>query len=233
MRIVHLVETLEVGGLERFVVDLSCEQKRVGYKPLVYCQFRAGALGEELQDAGIPVRELNKAAGFSPRLLVRLAANLRADSPDVVHTHNPGVHPYGVAAAHLAGVGTVVNTRHGVMTSTGIIKSERYFRAMMSFTKRVVFVSEDSRRILVEQRKLPSNKATVIRNGISLARFEQPASPGSARPKIRFGSHRKDGSREGAACLDRCLCGRCQTVAGCILAYCWRRTATRRAAISS
>ena len=188
MRIVHLVETLEVGGLERFVVDLAREQKRAGHAPYAYCMFRAGALGEDLRQAGIPVHELNKAPGFSPRILLRLAAQLRRDSPAVLHTHNPGVHPYGALAARLAGVRAVINTRHGVMTSMCVTQSERVFRAVIPLTSKVVFVSDDSRRVLVEERGLPARKAVVIRNGISLAPFEQPAAPGSSRPHIRFGS---------------------------------------------
>lgn len=188
MRIVHLVETLDVGGLERFVVDLAREQKCAGHTVYVYCMFRGGALGEQLRHAGIAIRELHKTPGFSPRFLIQLVSNLRADSPCVVHTHNPGVHPYGALAARLAMVPAIVNTRHGVMTSMCLTKSERIFRAMMPLTSRVVFVSDDSRRVLVEERGLPARKAQVIRNGISLAPFGRPAAPGQARPRIRFGS---------------------------------------------
>jgi glycosyltransferase involved in cell wall biosynthesis len=189
MRIAQLVETLETGGLERVAVDLALSQKSAGHEPILYCLFAAGALEGEAKSAGVPVFEFHKKPGFSVETLFRLARQLRRDAPDVLHTHNPGVHHYGALAAWIARVPVVVNTRHGPATSFGHVYQERYFRAMMPLTDRVVFVCEDSRRYLVGQRGLSSRKSSVIANGIKLDPFlERPAAPGSASPRIRFGS---------------------------------------------
>lgn len=189
MRIVQLVETLQTGGLERIAVDLALSQKNAGHTPILYCMFAAGALSEEATKAGIPVFEFHKKPGFSVRMLLMLARQLRRDAPDVLQTHNPGVHHYGALAALIARVPVVVNTRHGRSTSFGRVLPERYFRAVMPLTDRVVFVCEDSRRYLVEQRGLPAGKSSVIVNGIELEPFlKRPASPGSASPRIRFGA---------------------------------------------
>jgi glycosyltransferase involved in cell wall biosynthesis len=58
----------------------------------------------------------------------------------------------------------------------------------MFLTGKVVFVSDHSRRVIVEERGLPSDKARVIHNGIALGAFGEPATPDSARPRIRFGT---------------------------------------------
>jgi len=189
MRIVQLVETLETGGLERIAADLARMQKMAGDSPMLYCMFTGGPLAEEARSAGIPVVELHKRPGFSPKMLLRLARQLWRDQPDVLHTHNPAVHHYGAIAARIAGVRAVINTRHGPATSSGQAYQERYFRAVMPFTDRVVFVCEDSRRYLLERGDLPSRKSAVIPNGIELAPFlENPSAPGSALPRIRFGA---------------------------------------------
>jgi glycosyltransferase involved in cell wall biosynthesis len=53
----------------------------------------------------------------------------------------------------------------------------------------VVFVSEELRTWCVGQFGMPEKKTTVIRNGIRVDRFlAQPASPGAAGPRIRFGT---------------------------------------------
>jgi len=188
MRIVQLVETLETGGLERIAVDLAISQKHAGHTPILYCMFGSGALGDEARGAGIPVFEFHKKPGFSVKTLFALARQLRRDVPDVLHTHNPGVHHYGALAAWMARVPAVVNTRHGPATSFGRDYQERYFRAVMPLTDRVAFVCEDSRRYLVGQRGLRSTKSCVIINGIKLGPFlERPATPGGASPRIRFG----------------------------------------------
>lgn len=189
MRIVQLVETLEIGGLERISVDLALAQKRAGHSPMLYCMFTGGPLAGDARAAGIPVTEFHKEPGFSLKMLFLLARRLARDEADVVHTHNPGVHHYGAVAARMAGVPAVVNTRHGPATSFGHAYQETYFRAVMPLTDTVVFVCEDSRRYLVEKRRLPNRKSAVIINGIELDAFlEKPATPMSASPRVRFGA---------------------------------------------
>jgi len=189
MRIVQLVETLETGGLERIAVDLALAQMRSGHSPMLYCMFGGGPLAGDARKAGIPVTEFHKEPGFSLRMLLMLARQLRRDAADVLHTHNPGVHPYGAIAAWIARVPAVVNTRHGPATSSGRAYQERYFRAVMPFTDRVVFVSKDSRRYLLEKGRLSARKSAVIINGIELGAFlEKPAAPLSASPRVRFGA---------------------------------------------
>src|SRR5258706_10217925 len=188
MRIVHVVDMLEVGGLERFVVDLSREQKRAGHHPSLCCIVRGGPLARDAESAGIPLVVIGKTSSKSPRLLLRLTQHLRRLAPDVVHTHDPNIHPYAAIAARLAGVKAVLNTRHGVSTSSGRAPGERYYRAVLPLTNRIVFVSDDSRRILVEERGLPSNKARVILNGVSLDEYSRLANPGALLSRIRFGA---------------------------------------------
>ncbi len=189
MRIVQLVETLETGGLERIAVDLALAQQKAGHMPILYCMFSGGPLADEARAAGIPVIEFHKKPGFSVKMMFTLARQLRRDAADVLHTHNPGVHHYGAVSAWMAHVPVVVNTRHGPATSFGRAYQERYFRAVMPLTDRVIFVCEDSRRYLIEKRGLPSAKSAVIINGIELEPFlERPATPRSGLPRIRFGA---------------------------------------------
>jgi glycosyltransferase involved in cell wall biosynthesis len=153
---------------------------------MLYCMFTGGPLANDARRAGIPVTEFHKEPGFSLKTLFRLTRQLRRDAADVVHTHNPGVHPYGAVAAWLARVPAVVNTRHGPGTSFGRAYQERYFRPVMPLTDRVVFVCEDSRS---KKRGLASGKSAVILNGIELGEFlAKPAAPMSASPRIRFGA---------------------------------------------
>ena len=46
MNIVHVVENLNRGGLERMVIDLATMQQRQGHCCRVVCLFEAGALAE-------------------------------------------------------------------------------------------------------------------------------------------------------------------------------------------
>ena len=189
MRIVQLVEDLELGGLERLAVDLALAQKQAGHQVLVYCLFGAGPLAATLQAAGIPVAPFQKPPGFSMSAVLAMAKRLRADRADAIHGHNPGVHHYAALAAGVAGVPVCVNTRHSVTTSKGLPYQERYFRWVKAFTSHVVFVCDFVRRGLEPKLGYPAGKCSVILNGIPLAPFlAHPASPGQRHPRIRFGT---------------------------------------------
>jgi glycosyltransferase involved in cell wall biosynthesis len=189
VRIVQLVEDLELGGLERLAVDLALAQHSSGHLVLVYCLFGAGPLAASLVAAGIPVVPFGKSPGFSIATVLAIAKRLRADRVDVIHGHNPGVHHYAALASRLAGVPVCVNTRHSVTTSKGLPYQERYFRWVKPFTSRVVFVCDFVRRGLEPKLGYPAEKCSVILNGIPLAPFlAHPALPGARRPRIRFGT---------------------------------------------
>jgi len=127
VRIVQLVENLEVGGLERLDGDLAIAQKQSGHQAIVYCLHDSGPLAETLEEASIPVVAFRKAAGFSMGTILAMARSLRGHQVDVIHGHNPGVHPYALSA-RIARVPVCVNTRHSALTSKDVPYQERYFR---------------------------------------------------------------------------------------------------------
>jgi glycosyltransferase involved in cell wall biosynthesis len=188
MRIVLLVANLEIGGLERQVLDLAHQQRLSGHDPRIYCLFHAGPLGEEAARLGIPVTTFDKPLGLSLGTLSRIVRRLRADKPEALHTHNAVVHHYGAVAAKLAGIPVVVNTQHGTGTLADM-RLSRIFRAVLPWTSLVVSVGEGVRQFLVKERRIPVEKTRVILNGIPLAKFEQfVAHPASRLPAIRFGT---------------------------------------------
>src|SRR3546814_5317745 len=60
VRISHVVENLNRGGLERVVIDLAMAQSAAGHDCQVVCLFEAGAMVTELAAAGVPVITCNK-----------------------------------------------------------------------------------------------------------------------------------------------------------------------------
>src|SRR5689334_4947122 len=141
MRIAQVIESLEVGGLERMALDLAIAQQAAGHTVFIYCILRLGPLAEDARAAGIPVVLFNKAPGMALGLPLQLAWRFLRDRVDVVHVHNPGIHPYVALGARLAAVPVVVNTRHGSLTSQGLPYQERHFQFTIPFTDHVVFVS--------------------------------------------------------------------------------------------
>lgn len=202
MRIVQFVNNLDMGGLERFVLDLAQCQLAAGHTPVIYCLTHSGRLAAEAESSGIKVHSFEKAAGPHPGVLWNIARQLRIDRPDVLHSHNHLVHHYAVVAGRLAGVPVLINTRHGserIMESspTGSFvsnlpvdkRSDLIYRATLPFVDCVVLISEATRRFYVQHRGVPASKARVVLNGAHLEKFlASPAHPGNTPPRIRFGT---------------------------------------------
>jgi glycosyltransferase involved in cell wall biosynthesis len=202
MKIIQLVNNLDMGGVERLAVELAVRQKASGHEPIIYCLTHRGDFADEAEASGIRVVAFEKPRGPSLATLLAISRGLKKDRPDVLHTHNHLVHHYGVVAGRLAGVSTIVNTRHGALvqikehgpgvaatTNSPDRKADLIYRASLRWTDAVVLISEATRQFFINYRGLTAAKTHVILNGARLERFLRcPASPGGVRPKIRFGT---------------------------------------------
>ena len=144
MRIIQVVESLDLGGVERLAIQLAAAGRARGHDCSIYSIFRAGAQASVAAERGIHLRCFNKKSGPSVKSLTDLVRAMRMDRPDVVHTHNSGIHHYAAVAARLAGVPVVVNTRHSPFAQENL-KREKHYRWSVKLTDKVVFVSESTR----------------------------------------------------------------------------------------
>ena len=102
--VVHVVWTLDVGGLEHVVLDLARAGDRSRLRSRVVCMAEPGALAPAFAAAGVTVESIGPSTMSAMRRLQRLARRLRELRPDVVHTHNVKPHIHGTLAATLARV---------------------------------------------------------------------------------------------------------------------------------
>ena len=175
-----VVDSLEVGGAERHVVDLAVALSRREYEVTVACSV-AGDLYKSLEEANVTVRSLldqlvkRRVSAAYARALRRLAKDERFD---LVHAH---VYASAAAAA-IATLGTdvpLVITEHteAVWRDRGARLVTRWFCRRAS---RVIAVSDAVKRRLVKQDDIPPGKIALIPNAV-------PANPdsGSGTPPLR------------------------------------------------
>src|SRR5690242_4243154 len=100
-RVLLLVDSLRVGGAERLTVVLANGLRRRGIDARVaHLGIESSQLLiEELQAAGTPELNLRLRSLLDPRPALRLAAYLRRESIDLLHTHNRYAHLVGRPAA--------------------------------------------------------------------------------------------------------------------------------------
>lgn len=181
MDIVHFVENLERGGLERTVIDLITAQRAMGHSCRVVCLYERGQLAPELLAQGVEIEACRKQRGLDWRAMRRARAALRRTPGAVLHTHNATAHYHAVLAATGLPLTCVVNTRHGMGMGAARNRKEWLYRRSMARTDYVVGVCEAVRRCFAGQGVRPRNALLAIPNGIRLERFNL------ATPTTRMG----------------------------------------------
>lgn len=175
LRIVHVVENLERGGLERMVIDLAAAQRAAGHAVRVVCLYAPGALAGELSGQGIAVQACDKRAGADLSALRRLRAQLRAAPDTIVHTHNANAHYHAVAAAiglpRASAPARVLNTRHGMGAAHPRSRGEWLYRRTMRRTDVVIAVCEAARARFAAQGVRPRRALLAVPNGIRIDAF--------------------------------------------------------------
>ena len=161
LRIVHMVSSLQVGGMEQFVLRIANEQLRRGHKVAVI-GLQGGPLLEQAQSLGLQAMALNGLRRI-PRL-IRVTRHLIRLRPDVVHVHNSSPLPYALLSK-MRGRARVIMTRHG-LTERIPLASSRQLR----YTDAVVAVSEAAAVALKRSRPDCADKITVIPNGVESAK---------------------------------------------------------------
>ncbi|WP_456380987.1 glycosyltransferase [Thiolapillus sp.] len=171
MRILHVVETLHVGGLERVVIDLVREQIVRGNHCLVVCLFEKGALVNEIEAQGIPVETCSKQGGLDIAATKRLRGFIREFQANVVHSHNV-ICNYYAAMALMSNTGVLlVNTRHGIGDMP--IKQNWLYGLSLLRTNRAVGVCNATSNMLRRQFPVFSRKIVTVRNGIVLDAYQK------------------------------------------------------------
>src|SRR5260370_20171683 len=171
MRILELINRLNDGGAERVVSSLSLALQAQGNSVSIVCLRDLGRMPisrERLEDGGVELVEFQKGDGFSPRALGQLVSYLKSREIDVIHTHNPLVHHYGVLAALQTRSSIVVQTVHGISTLYMHRWAFALYRAACGLTDKVVSVCEAVNDAIRSRVKVSQKRTCVIDNGIEL-----------------------------------------------------------------
>jgi sugar transferase (PEP-CTERM/EpsH1 system associated) len=169
--VVHVVNSLAVGGLENGVVNLV-DATATRFRHVIVCMTADGPLHARLRPE-VEVIVLGKRPGQDPWALLRLVRLLRRLRPLIVHSRNwPAID--AIPAARVARVPLVVHGEHGreVADPEGRNpRRKRIRRALAPLVHHFVTVSADLRRWLIEDVRVPAAKVSAIHNGVDLSRF--------------------------------------------------------------
>jgi len=188
IRILHVLLSLEPGGLENGVVNVINRLDHTRFESSVCCLKHAGEFARRIDDPRVAIHELHWRGGNDPRLALRLAGLLRRTRPHIVHTRNAEPFFYGFAGAKLARAQALVHSEHGRKFDD---RPSRFAvqRWMSRHTDAIFAVSGQLKDDLVKHIGMPEASVEVLHNGVDLSRFnvaERATTHASTRDTLRL-----------------------------------------------
>lgn len=187
MKILFLIRSLNRGGAERQLVELSKGLHKKGHSVVVVTFYSGGAIEKELNDAGIFVKTLQKrdrwdVLFFSARLIKRL----RKENADVIHGYLPVANIIvGVLKPFFPEARIVWGVRASNVDLTQYDWLSRFLFKIECFVSRfadLVIINSNAGREYHAEHGYPEAKIVVIPNGIDTDCFNPNA---ILRDKIR------------------------------------------------
>jgi glycosyltransferase involved in cell wall biosynthesis len=178
VKVLHLTKVQGIGGAEQHLLALLPALRARGVDAR-FLSLDGGGDAERfhraLDEREIPWRRVHCGADVSPRLAAQVMRAVRAERPDLLHTHMVHADVYGSLAAHVLRV-PFLSTRHN---------DDRYLlgpfrhvdRAFMHSARAIVAIS-DAVRVFHVRAGLPAQKLVTIHYGLD----DPPAAPSEITP---------------------------------------------------
>jgi glycosyltransferase involved in cell wall biosynthesis len=163
LKIAHVGDSMEMGGAEKLTATLCRLQRGRGHTASVHCLYRLGVLGQELQAEGFEVILHPRCSFFY--LMRSLYRAFKRSVPDVVHCHNATAAILAALPARLAGVKTVIATRHGLVKPPYQLRRELKFALASHWCDWIVGVCEGTRTNLLAAPFAARDRIIQIYNG--------------------------------------------------------------------
>ncbi len=167
MRVLHVQRVSGIGGSERHLLSLlpALVARGIDARMCVLSFADAHRFVEPMVAAGVPVSTIPAGPDVNPLVVARLARQIRALRPDIVHTHLIHGDSHGQAAARLCSVAGV-SSFHGCHP---FYEREPYrgaARLAGRSSRRTIAISHHLGRYLVDHRLTAADRVRVVHYGI-------------------------------------------------------------------
>lgn len=151
------------GGAERMISILACSLERLGFRVIVGL-FRSGWLKEQCESRGVSVRVLPIRGALGWMWFRDCARLVSQEKISLIHAHEFSAIVYGWVIACLAGL-PFVGTIHGKNYFWEKLRRRLAYQ-LIGRSGRLIAVSEDLRRFVIDKIWLPERNVRVIYNGV-------------------------------------------------------------------
>ena len=169
IRILHLVLTMDTGGLENGVVNIINGLDETRYKSILCCIKHGGDLVERI-NKDIKIIELNHYSGMQYSIVRRLKKIIIDEGVDVIHTRNYKPYMFGFVAGKILGSVALIHSEHG--KDYPFRKIKMFIQRVFSYyTDGIIALSSDIKSNMVNHIGIESSKIKVVINGVDTNKF--------------------------------------------------------------
>jgi len=186
LKIVHVLHSFDVGGLENGVVNLINHLDHQFYRHIICCITHSGNMAKRLERYDVQIVEFEKKKGHDWFLVFRLARLFWMLKPHIVHTRNWGTID-AIIAAWLSRVPIRLHGEHGWKKEDlhdKSMKKQLAWRVLSLLVNQFVAVSMQLAEWLMHDIGINKKKVTIITNGVDLKKFDGLAEKKAIRQKL-------------------------------------------------
>lgn len=185
IRLLKLVTIFAFGGTERQVINLATRLDRSKFRLEMACLKKQGHFLDELEQQHIPIREFPIKSLYNPWSFVqqsRLAAHIRRQRIQIVHSYNFYANVFAIPAAKMAGVPVVIASirDRGIYLDPVKRLVQKY---LCHFADCILVNAESIKQWLIEE-GYPAGKIMIIRNGLDVSKYGKKSRTGGLRKEF-------------------------------------------------
>lgn len=169
IKILHILNRLEIGGMENGIVNICNLLDRSKFIPMVCClrDTYPGPMVDRLTK-DVYVYNMGYPEGKAPFSALRLAYFFLKLKPQIVHTHAWGNGCFhGIIGARLAAVPIVINGEHGLQRNEHLLLKKLLFHLCNASLS----VSDSLKDVSAKLLNVNEGKIAVIKNGVDTRLF--------------------------------------------------------------
>ncbi|OGW83681.1 MAG: hypothetical protein A2Z83_08495 [Omnitrophica bacterium GWA2_52_8] len=165
MKIMQVLPSLQVGGVERGVIDIVRALKRLGHESVVVSS--GGDLVAELKKIGVPhyTLPIHQKTLFGLGLVSKLADIIRREQVEIVHARSRVPGWIVCLATRRTGV-PFVTTCHGYYSTHPLSH-------VMGWGKRVIVISRVVGRHMIDHFNVSPERIRLVHRGVDLSQFQK------------------------------------------------------------
>jgi len=189
IRVLHIINSLDIGGNERFLLQLLDHLPKERFHQEVCVPDRGKDatrdLEQECRRLGTPIKVIRVSGNLDVRVLLKLKRLIRTRRFDIVHTHLIYSQVYGRIAAAMAGARCVVSSEQNIYEVKARLPFRWIERKLSGFTDRIIACSNGVREHLISRVGINPLKVIAVPNSVDTNVFFPVGKESPLFPKVQ------------------------------------------------